>query len=194
MIKRYFSFSVFSKKYARKLFSEQFNFYNPKSLLSKTFFNLESSTCIDFKVLNSSAVKPIIFLLFASEQGSGTSNFSFLLSKYKVNKERRISLSIRFPLPEDYIQQTLLPVILPKYSSTESDPIFFSLNSKTSPISFLLNSVVNISPYINTDKKKLLFHFFFLKTFVFYYRLSFSSLKHNFLLRNCISYFGLLIL
>lgn len=177
-------FLFFSSKLELKIV-EQFLYY--------TFFRNQNTILIVdlfFKNFTQLNIKVLICCLFILDCLFVGNFFSIKITRYKIKREKRTAVTIRWSIDNMLFFHKLFMLILPKVIK---DSIYIpSMNEPISSMVFTSNTILSMVPYLlNYRQFKKYFEF---EKIILNFSFSLVSLKHNYILKNYLSYLGFLVI
>lgn len=166
---------------------DQFFFYNNVDI---AVAQVEMAIYSLFKDFTPSNVKHLISWLFLKEQLFGTQFFRFSLSKYKLKRDHRVSLTLVCELSKDIVSSKIIPLLIP---AAYGNHIFCNLSTnRYSTLCFFFVKKLGLA--YSLKNFRYLYRFFEGNQFTVQSSITHSFLKHNLITRAIFSYYGFLIL
>lgn len=134
-------------------------------------------------------IKLLICCLFVFDQLLGGRPFLLKLSRYKVKREKRTSLTIRWTINSLIFVYKLFMVLLPKISK---DGVYLpTVGNVISRIKLNFSTILIFIPHLQNYRQ--FSKFFEFENIIISFSFSLLHLKHNLVLKNYLSYVGFLI-
>lgn len=173
---------------------DQLFFYNNSSFVGSRstteLTQIEMTIYSLFKDFTPVNVKHLISWLFLKEQLFGTHLFRFSVSRYKLKRDHRVSLTLVCELKKDLISSKVLPFFIP---TAYGNHIFATLSTnRYSTICILFMKKLGLS--YSLKNYRYFYRFFEGSPFTVQASITHSFLKHNLISRAILSYYGFLIL
>jgi hypothetical protein len=166
-------------------YNKLFCFNNPSNLtqLSMTVYSL-------FKDFTPTNVKYLISWLFLQEQLFGINVFRFSISRYKLKRDHRISVTLVCELSNELIYLKVIPLLFP---NAFANLLFATVSTnRYSAIDMLFTKKLALS--YSLKNFRYFFRFFEASPFIVHTSITHSFLKHNLISKSIVSYCGFLIL